>query len=90
MANVGVIPETHMSRYFLGPIKHPTCKDFVFRVGGAFAVIVVVIFGARAFIPEHVGIAVIVTSLLLIAFVTMQEVHHNIARKQSKKVGKAK
>lgn len=79
-----------MSRFFLGPIKHPTWKDFVFRVGGAFAVIVVVIFGARAFIPEHVGIAVIVTSLLLIAFVAMQEVRQNMARKKSKHGGKTK
>ena len=79
-----------MSRFFLGPVKHPTWKDFVFRVGGAFAVIVVVIFGARAFIPEHVGIAVIVTSLLLIAFVAIQEVRHNLARKKSKQSGKTK
>lgn len=73
-----------MSRIFLAPIKNPTWKDFVIRVGGALAVIVVVIFAARAFILSHVGIAVIVTSLALIAFVGIQEVRHNMNKKKNK------
>jgi negative regulator of sigma E activity len=73
-----------MSRLFLGPIKNPTWKDFVARVGGAAAVIVVVIFGAQAFIPGHEGIAVIVASLVLIAFVGIQEVRHNMQKNKSK------
>ena len=73
-----------MSRLFLGPIKNPTWKDFVVRVGGAAAVIVVVIFGAQAFIPGHEGVAVIVASLVLIAFVGIQEVRHNMQKKKSK------
>ena len=73
-----------MSRFFLGPVKNPTLKDFVIRVGGALAVIVVVIFGAQAFIPGHEGIAVIVASLALIAFVGIQEVRHNRHEKKFK------
>ncbi|MBZ0069196.1 MAG: hypothetical protein K8F26_10335 [Thiobacillus sp.] len=75
-----------MSKFFLGPVKNPTWKDFVIRVGGAMAFIVVVIFSAKEFIPEHVGISVIVTSLVLIAFVGIQEVRHNMHKKTSKKL----
>lgn len=73
-----------MSRLFLAPIKNPTWKDFVIRVGGAAAVIVVVIFGAQEFIPGHEGIAAIVASLVLITFVGIQEVRHNMHKKKSK------
>lgn len=73
-----------MSRFFLGPVKNPTWKDFVFRVGGAAVVIVAVIFGTRAFIPGHEGIAVIVASLVLIALVAIQEVRHNMHKKKTK------
>lgn len=73
-----------MSRLFLGPIKNPTWKDFFIRVGGALAVIVVVIFGAQEFVPGHEGIAVIVASLVLIAFVGVQEVRHNMLKKKCK------
>ncbi len=79
-----------MSRLFLGPIKNPTWRDFFIRVGGALAVIVVVIFGAKEFIPGHEGIAVIVASLVLIAFVGVQEVRHNMFKKKSKQGRSAK
>ena len=79
-----------MSRLFLGPIKNPTWKNFVVRVGGAAAVIVVVIFSAQAFIPGHEGVAVIVASLVLIAFVGIQEVRHNMQKKKSKQGKSAK
>ena len=65
-------------------LKTPTWKDFVLRVGGALAVIVVVIFASREFIPGHEGVAVIVASLVLIAFVGIQEVRHNMQKKNSK------
>jgi hypothetical protein len=73
-----------MTRLFLGPIKNPTWKDFFIRVGGALALIVVVILAAQALIPESQGIAVIVVSAALIAFVAIQEVRHNRRRKQTK------
>ena len=73
-----------MTRLFLSPIKNPTWKDFFIRVGGALALIVVVIVAAQAFIPESQGIAVIVVSAVLIAFVAIQEVRHNWRRKQAK------
>lgn len=76
-----------MNRLFLGPIKNPTWKDFFIRVGGALAVIVVVIFSAQEFSPGHEGIAVIVASLVLIAFVGIQEVRHNMLKKKSKQSG---
>mgnify|MGYP006173901759 CR=1 FL=1 len=49
------------------------------------AVILLVVFSVEAFIPRYVGIAVIITSLLLIAFVGIQEVRHNMHKKTSKK-----
>lgn len=73
-----------MTRLFLGPIKNPTWKDFFLRVGGAFALFVVVILVAQAFIPESQGIPVIVVSTVLIAFVAIQEVRHNRRRKQAR------
>ncbi len=73
-----------MTRLFLGPIKNPTWKDFFIRVGGALALIVLVILAAQAFIPESQGIAVIVVSAVLIAFVAIQEVRHSRRRKQTK------
>lgn len=73
-----------MSRLFLAPITNPTWKDFVIRVGGAMVFITVVIFGAQEFIPGHEGIAVIVASLVLIAFVGIQELRHNKKKKKSK------
>ncbi len=73
-----------MSRLFLAPIKNPTWKDFAIRVGGAAAVIVVVIFGAKEFIPGHEGIAAIVASAVLIVFAGIQEVRHNMRKKKSK------
>jgi hypothetical protein len=73
-----------MSRLFLGPIKNPTWKDFFIRVGGVLAVIVVVIFAAQEFIPGREGIAIIVASLVLIAFVGIQEVRHNMLKKKPK------
>jgi hypothetical protein len=79
-----------MRKFFLGPIKNPTWKDFVIRVGGAMAVIVLVIFSAKEFIPGHVGIAVIVASLVLIAFVGIQEVRHNMHTKTSKKLSRGR
>lgn len=76
-----------MTRLFLGPIKNPTWKDFFIRVGGALALIVVVILAVQAFIPESQGIAVIVVSAVLIAFVAIQEVRHNRRQKQAKQGG---
>lgn len=73
-----------MTRLFLGPIKNPTWKDFFIRVGSALALVVVVILAAQAFIPESQGIAVIVVSALLIAFVAIQEVRHKRRQKQAK------
>ena len=73
-----------MTRLFLGPIKNPTWKDFFIRLGGALALIVVVILAAQAFIPESQGITVIVVSAVLIAFVAIQEIRHNRSRKQTK------
>ena len=81
---MGAAPDSHMTRLFLGPIKNPTWKDFFIRVGGAAALIVVVIFAAQAFIPESQGIAVIVVSAVLIAFVAIQEIRHDRRRKQAK------
>jgi len=79
-----------MSKLFLGPIKNPTWKDFVIRVGGAMAVILLVAFSVKAFTPEYVGITVIITSLLLIAFVGIQEVRHNMHKKTSEKLIRGK
>ena len=73
-----------MTRLFLGPIKNPTWKDFFIRVGGALALIVVVIFAAQEFIYESQGIAVIAVSAVLVVFVSIQEVRHNRRRKQAK------
>jgi len=79
-----------MTRLFLAPIKNPTWKDFFIRVGGALALIVVAILAAQAFMPESQGIAVIVVSAALIAFVAVQEVRHNRLRKQTKQSGSRK
>ncbi len=79
-----------MSRLFLAPIKNPTWKDFVIRVGGVSAIIVVVIFGAQKFIPAYEGIAVIVVSLVLVVFVGIQEVRHNMYKKKSKQSSSTK
>lgn len=89
-SKLGVAPDSRMTRLFLGPIKNPTWKDFFIRVGGALALIVVVILVAQAFIPESQGIAVIVASAALIAFVAMQELRHHRRRKQTKQGGSRK
>lgn len=73
-----------MTRIFLGPVKNPTWKDFFIRVGGALALIIAVNIAAQAFIPGSQGIAVIVASTVVIAFVAIQEVRHNRRRKQTK------
>ena len=75
-----------MSKLFLGPIKNPTWKDFVIRVGSAIAVIFLVAVSVETFTPGYVGIAVIITSLLLITFVGIQEVRHNMHKNTSKKL----
>jgi hypothetical protein len=79
-----------MSKLFLGPIKNPTWKDFVIRAGGAMAAILLVAVSVETFTPGYVGIAVIITSLLLIAFVGIQEVRHNMHKKTSKKLMRGK
>ena len=71
-----------MTRLFLGPIKNPTWKDFFIRVGGALALIVVVILAAQAFIPESQGITVV--SAVLIAFVAIQEIRTGAESKPNK------
>jgi len=75
-----------MSRYFLGPIKNPTLKDFIIRVGGALFAIVLVIFATKEFAPGHEGVAVIVASLLLIAFAVIQSVRHDLGEKKTKQL----
>ena len=79
-----------MSRLFFGPIKNPTWRDFVVRVGGAAVVIVVVILAAQALIPGREGVAVIAASAVLVAFAAIQEVRHNRYKKKSKQCGSRK
>lgn len=69
-------------RFFLGRLENPTWKDFVIRVGGASVVLATVVVASREFIPDHVGIAVIVASVMLIAFVTLQEWRQQKARRK--------
>jgi hypothetical protein len=60
-------------RLILGPITRPTWKDYFKRVGGAMALVVVTILLARVFLPDYVGVAVIVVCAALIAFASIQE-----------------
>lgn len=69
-------------RFFLGRVGNPTWKDFIIRVGGASAVLATVVVASREFIPGHVGIAVIVASVMLIAFVVLQEWRQQKARRK--------
>lgn len=73
-----------MNRRFLGPIKNPTLKDFIPRVGGALAAIVLVIFATRAFAPGHEGVVVMIASLVLIAVAVIQSVWHDRSNKNTK------
>ena len=76
--------DPHMTWFSFGPVKNPTWKDFVIRVGGALAVMVIVILLTQEFFPGYEGIAVIVASGALTTFVAIQEARHNSAKKKAK------
>jgi hypothetical protein len=69
-------------RFFMGPVKNPTWKDFVVRVGGASAVVAAGILASREFMPGYEGITAIVISVALIAFVGVQEWRQQKARRE--------
>jgi CDP-diglyceride synthetase len=70
-----------MSRYFLGPIKNPTWKDFFIRVGGAVIAILVTILVSKAFFPEYQTTAAVATALGIAALAGVQELRHNLDKK---------
>jgi hypothetical protein len=71
-------------RFFLGPIENPTWKDFIIRVGGALALIAVVILASRQFIPGHEGIAAMIVSLGLVAFLGVQAWRQKRSRREER------
>jgi hypothetical protein len=74
-----------MSRYFLGPIKNPTWKDFFVRVGGATAVIVAAILVTKLFFPGHEATALVSTALGLVALVAIQQIRHDRNKKAKRR-----
>ena len=72
-------------RFFLGPIKDPTWKDFVVRVGGALVLIAAVILASREFFPAYQGIALIVVSVGIVVFAGVQDWRQKKARRAERK-----
>jgi len=73
-----------MSRYFLGPIKNPTWKDFINRVGGFFAVLLIAILTAKAFFPGSEATAVIIVCAVAFVILSVQTIRHNLNAKKIK------
>ena len=73
-----------MSRPFLAPIKHPTWKDFFFRVGGASAVMLLAILTAKAFFPGYEAVAVLAVAAILIPTAVIQAVRHPLSKRKAK------
>jgi len=79
-----------MSKYFLGPIKNPTWKDFINRVGGFFAVLLIAILTAKAFFPGSEGTAAFIVCAAAFGVLSVQTIRHNLSVKKIKHRNKRK
>lgn len=79
-----------MSRFFLGPIKNPTWKDFVIRVGGVSLLFIVGILTAKAFFPGSESIAIFIIGIVVGVLVAIQTIRHNQNVKKTKHSSKKK
>lgn len=71
-------------------MSQPTLKDFIYRVGGALVLFLVVIISFNKFAPSYVGIAVYITSAFVILFVGLIEYKSKKKRELKKKRKKRK
>ncbi|HEB28004.1 MAG TPA: hypothetical protein ENI05_09550 [Porticoccus sp.] len=65
-------------------MKHPSWNDFIYRVGGVTVLFLIVIFSFNKYAPSYVGIAIFVTSILVIFIAGLVVVK---SKKQRKKKG---
>ena len=77
-----------MSRYFLGPVKNPTWKDYFVRVGGAAAALIAAVLVSKVLFPGHEVTAWVAAALGLMALVVIQEIRHNINKKTKRRAPK--
>jgi amino acid transporter len=66
-------------------MKNPTWTDFLYRVGGAAAIYLVVIELTKMYAPAYVGISVLLVTLAIFVFVAIRGPK---SRKKSKGVRK--
>lgn len=79
-----------MSRYFLAPIKNPTWKDFINRVGGIFAIFLIAILIAKFFFPGSETTAILIVGTAAIGVLVVQTVRHRQSAKKIKRRNKRK
>ena len=74
-----------MSRYFFGPLKNPTWKDYFLRVGGAAAALIAAVLVSKVFFSGHEATALVAAAFGFMALVVIQEMRHKINKKTKRR-----